>query len=68
MTTEPWVTTKQVARHLGIVKDTVYRSRKHKGLSARKVGRLWKFRLSEMDARVQAGGFDEDADRKGDNT
>ncbi len=68
MTTEPWVTTEQVAQQLGIVKDTFYRWREHKGLSAHKVGRLWKFRLSEVDARVRADGFDEDADRKGDNT
>ncbi|WP_428323054.1 helix-turn-helix domain-containing protein [Achromobacter mucicolens] len=49
-----------VAKHLGVVKDTVYRWREHKGLPAHKIGRLWKFQLSEVDAWVRAGGADED--------
>lgn len=65
MTTEPWVTAEQVAQHLGIVKDTVYRWRESKGLPAHKVGRLWKFQLSEVDAWVRAGGADEGSDKKG---
>ena len=60
MSTEPWVTAKQVALHLGVVKDTVYRWREHKGLPAHKIGRLWKFQLSEVDEWVRAGGADEE--------
>jgi excisionase family DNA binding protein len=56
MTTEPWVTAEQVAQHLGVVKDTVYRWRERKGLPAHKIGRLWKFQLSEVDEWVRAGG------------
>ncbi|WP_081074438.1 helix-turn-helix domain-containing protein [Burkholderia pseudomultivorans] len=56
---EPWVTAEQVAQHLGVVKDTIYRWREHKGLPAHKVGRLWKFQLSEVDEWVRAGGADE---------
>lgn len=67
MPTEPWVTAEQVAQHLGIVKDTVYRWRESKGLPAHKVGRLWKFQLSEVDAWVRAGGADEDLDKKDNN-
>lgn len=58
--TEPWVTAEQVAQHLGVVKDTVYRWRERKGLPAHKIGRLWKFQLSEVDEWVRAGGADED--------
>ena len=36
MNIEPWVTAEQVAQHLGVVKDTVYRWR----LPARKIDRL----------------------------
>lgn len=59
MNIEPWVTAEQVAVHLGVVKDTVYRWREHKGLPAHKIGRLWKFQLSEVDEWVRAGGADE---------
>lgn len=60
MNSEPWVTAIDVARHLGVVKDTVYRWRERKGLPAQKIGRLWKFQLSEVDEWVRAGGADED--------
>jgi excisionase family DNA binding protein len=62
MNTEPWVTAIDVARHLGVVKDTVYRWRERKGLPAHKIGRLWKFQLSEVDEWVRAGGADEATD------
>ncbi|MEN5355562.1 helix-turn-helix domain-containing protein [Stenotrophomonas sepilia] len=59
MTTEPWVTAGQVAQHLGVAKDTVYRWRERKDLPEHRVGRLWKFQLSEVDERVREGGADE---------
>jgi excisionase family DNA binding protein len=68
MKSEPWVTAQQVSKHLGIAKDTVYRWRERKSLPAHKVGRLWKFQLSEVDEWVRAGGADEgttiDAEQK----
>ncbi|PIF65838.1 AlpA family transcriptional regulator [Delftia sp. 60] len=59
MSAEPWVTAIDVARHLGVVKDTIYRWRERKGLPAHKIGRLWKFQLSEVDKWVRAGGADD---------
>ena len=64
MNTEPWVTAEQVAQHLAVVKDTVYRWRERKGLPAHKIGRLWKFQLSEVDEWVRAGGADEETENK----
>lgn len=61
MSSEPWVTAIDVARHLGVVKDTVYRWRERRRLPAHKIGRLWKFQLSEVDDWVRAGGADEHA-------
>jgi excisionase family DNA binding protein len=61
MNSEPWVTAQQVAKHLGIAKDTVYRWRERKSLPAHKVGRLWKFQLSKVDEWVRAGGADEES-------
>ncbi|CAJ48152.1 helix-turn-helix domain-containing protein [Bordetella avium] len=59
MSIEPWVTAEDVAQHLGVAKDTVYRWREGKGLPAHRVGRLWKFQLSEVNEWVRAGGADE---------
>lgn len=59
MTTEAWVTAHEVAEHLGVAKDTVYRWRERKGLPAHKIGRLWKFQLSEVDEWVRDGVADE---------
>ena len=59
MTAEPWVSVDQIAEHLGVTRDSIYRWIDRKGLPAHRVGRLWKFKLSEVDERVRAGGADE---------
>lgn len=64
MNTEPWVTAEQVAQHLGVAKETVYRWRERKSLPAHKVGRLWKFQLSEVDGWVRAGGAGEETENR----
>lgn len=56
MSAGPWVAVGDVACHLGVSHDTVYRSIDGKGLHAHKLGRLWKFKLSEVDEWVRAGG------------
>lgn len=55
---EPWASVEEVAKHLGVAKDSVYRWIDHRGLPAHKIGRLWKFKLSEVDRWVRAGGAD----------
>lgn len=44
-----------VARHLGVAKDSVYRWIEFRELPAHRVGRLWKFKLTEVDDWVRAG-------------
>ena len=56
MTVEPWVSAEDIAKHLGVAKDSVYRWIETKKLPARRVGRLWKFKLSEVDEWVNVGG------------
>ena len=56
MTNEPWVSVEDLAKHLGVAKDSVYRWIDHKGLPTHKIGRLWKFKLSEEDDWVRDGG------------
>lgn len=57
---EPWVSADAVSDHLGIAKDTIYRWIETRGLPAHRVGRLWKFKLSEVDAWVEHGGAGDD--------
>ena len=47
---EPWVSVDEVASHLGVAKDSVYRWIDRRGLPAHRIGRLWKFKISEVDA------------------
>jgi excisionase family DNA binding protein len=56
MNAEPWVSVDGVAQHLGVAKDSVYRWIEVHSLPAHKIGRLWKFKLSEVDEWVRTGG------------
>ena len=51
-----WYSVNDVAAHLGVAADTVYRWIENKGLPAHRVGRLWKCKLPEVDAWVRGGG------------
>lgn len=53
---EPWVSVEDIAKHLGVGKDSVYRWIENRGLPAHKIGRLWKFRVSEVDDWVRGDG------------
>ncbi|PID37645.1 MAG: DNA-binding protein [Proteobacteria bacterium] len=61
---EAWASVDDVAKHLGIAKDTVYRWIESKGMPAHKVGRLWKFKLSQVDAWIEAGGASADESKE----
>jgi excisionase family DNA binding protein len=51
---EPWISVDEIAAHLGVRKDSVYRWIDQRGLPAHKVGRLWKFKRSEVDHWVRS--------------
>ena len=53
---EGWVGIADVAAHLSVGKDSIYRWVDSKNFPAHKVGRLLRFRLSEVDEWVRAGG------------
>lgn len=59
MNAEPWVSVDQIADHLGVTRDSIYRRIDRKRLPAHRVGRLWKFQQSEVDDWVCAGDADE---------
>jgi excisionase family DNA binding protein len=58
---ERWVGVEKVATHLGVAKDSVYRWVESRDLPAHRVGRLLRFKLSEVDAWVEAGGGEGEA-------
>jgi len=60
MTHEAWVSLDEIADHLGVSRDTVYRWIDNRGMPAHKVGRLWKFKVSQVDDWVEAGKARED--------
>jgi excisionase family DNA binding protein len=51
---EPWVTLQDVARHLQIAEDTVHRWIAKRGMPATKAGRIWRFKLSEVDSWLRS--------------
>jgi excisionase family DNA binding protein len=53
--TEPWVSLEEVAEYLGVNKDTVRNWIKKTDIPAHKIGRKWKFKLSEVDEWVKSG-------------
>jgi excisionase family DNA binding protein len=60
--TEPWASVEEVAKHLGVAKDSIYRWIDRRGLPAHRIGRLWKFKVSEVDDWVRTGGADSERD------
>ena len=58
-TVERWYSMNEIAEHLGISRDTVLNWINDKKMPAHKVGRLWKFKVSEVDEWVKAGGAGE---------
>ena len=53
---EHWVSSKEIAEHLGINKDTLHRWIKNKSIPCHRVGRLWKFKISEIYEWIKNGG------------
>jgi excisionase family DNA binding protein len=51
-----WLSVDEIAEHLGVSKDTVYTWVNERGMPGHKVGRLWKFKVDEVDQWVRAGG------------
>ena len=53
--TEPWVSLEEIAEHLKVSTDTIHRWIRAKKIPAHRVGRMWRFQMSEVDAWVRAG-------------
>jgi excisionase family DNA binding protein len=53
---ERWFSVEEIAKHLGVSKETIYRWVEKEKIPASKVGRQWKFKVSEVDEWVKNGG------------
>ena len=53
---EKWVTLKEVQEHLGVGRETILQWIAKRNMPAYKVGRLWKFKFSEVDEWIRSGG------------
>ena len=63
---EPWTSVDDIARHLGVARDSIYRWIERRSLPAHRMGRLWKFKISEVDEWVRTGGAESDGRDRGD--
>jgi excisionase family DNA binding protein len=50
-----WLSVEEIAEHVGVTKDSIYRWIERRGLPAHKVGKLWKFKKDEVDEWVRTG-------------
>ena len=53
---EKWSTLKEVQEYLGVRRETILQWIAKRKMPAYKVGRLWKFKLSEVDEWIRSGG------------
>jgi len=61
---ESWLSVEEIAVYLRVSKETVYRWLEKKKIPAHRVGKLWKFRASEIDAWVLRGSASPDGQRE----
>ena len=54
-TNEKWSNLEETAEYLGVKKDTKRNLIKKTDIPAHKIGRLWKFKFSEIDEWVKSG-------------
>jgi excisionase family DNA binding protein len=62
---ERWLSVEEIAAHLGVNPDTIYKWIERKKMPAHKVGRLWKFQVTEVDAWIRDGRASESGNGAG---
>jgi excisionase family DNA binding protein len=50
-----WLSLAEIASYLGVSKDSVYRWIETRDMPAQKIGRQWKFKVTEVDAWIRSG-------------
>lgn len=52
---EKWIGIEEAAEYMDVTKDTVRKWIKKTDIPAHKIGKLWKFKKSELDAWIKSG-------------
>lgn len=52
---ERWLSLEEISKHLGVSKDTIRSWIRKETMPFHKVGRQYKFRISEVDAWIESG-------------
>ncbi len=50
-----WIGIEEAANYLGVTKETIRNWIKKTDIPAHKIGKLWKFKISELDVWVKSG-------------
>jgi excisionase family DNA binding protein len=53
---ERWLSVEEIAEHLGVASITVYRWLEKNKIPAHRMGKLWRFKPSEVDEWIKNGG------------
>lgn len=66
---EKWRPMSTVMEYLGVSRETILQWIEKKGMPAHKVGRQWKFKISEIDEWIRSGAASdkEEANSEGEN-
>ena len=56
---ERWLSIKEIAEYLGVSRDTILNWITKKDMPAAKIGRCWRFKVSEVDEWVKTGAAEE---------
>lgn len=56
---ERWISLQEVCEYLGVKRHTILRWIDKRNMPAAKVGKFWKFKISEIDAWIRDGGASE---------
>jgi excisionase family DNA binding protein len=53
---EKWSSLKDITDYLGVSREAIFKWIDNRAMPAHKVGRLWKFKVSEVDDWIRSGG------------
>ena len=52
---EKWSSLKEITEYLGASRESIFKWIDNKGMPAHKLGKLWKFKISEVDEWIKSG-------------
>lgn len=50
-----WLSVEEITDYLGVKRDTIYKWLSRKKMPAHKLGKLWKFRIKEVNRWIESG-------------